>query len=122
MALGTARGAFLPLALVGAVPLSGVHVSKLAAYKSRTMAAVRESRTAVRSTVSTVETIGGAALAGYVDATFPDGLAGLPASATAGLLLVGAGWGMKQADMKALGVGMLAGYAYAQGASMAQPQ
>jgi hypothetical protein len=97
-------------------------MSKLAAYKSRTLSAVRENRMAIRNTVSTVETIGGAALAGYVDATFPEGFAGLPASATAGLLLVGAGWGMKQHDMKALGVGMLAGYAYAQGASMAQSQ
>ena len=95
-------------------------MSKLATYKSRSLAAIKESRTAVRGVVNSVETVGGAALAGYVDATYPDGIAGVPGSAAAGLVLVGVGFGMRQADLKALGLGMLAGYAYAQGASMAQ--
>lgn len=94
-------------------------MSKLAQYKSRSLAAIKESRQSVRGVVNSVETIGGAALAGYVDATYRDGIAGVPASAAAGLVLVGVGFGMKQSDLKSLGLGMLAGYAYAQGASLA---
>lgn len=96
-------------------------MSKLAQYKSRSLAAIKESRTAVRGVVNSVETVGGAALAGYVDATYPDGIAGVPGSAAAGLVLIGVGFGMKQSDLKALGLGMLSGYAYAQGAAMAKP-
>lgn len=93
-------------------------MSKLALYKSRSLAAVQASKAKVRTVVSTVEIIGGSAAAGALDAKFPDGLMGVPASAAVGLVTVGIGVGMGQADLSSLGVGMLAGYAYGQGRQM----
>jgi len=90
-------------------------MSKLELYKSRSLQAVKDSRHKVRTVVSTVEIIGGAAVAGAVDAKFPQGWMGVPASAAVGLLSAGVGLGMGQADLQSLGVGMLAGYAYGQG-------
>ena len=94
-------------------------MSKLALYKSRSLQAIKDSRHKVRTVVSTVEIIGGSAAAGALDAKFPEGLMGIPASAAVGLLTAGVGMGMGQADISSLGVGMLAGYAYGQGRTMA---
>lgn len=90
-------------------------MSKLEIYKSKSLAAIKESRHKVRTVVSTVEIIGGAGAAGALDAKFPEGWMGIPASAAVGLLTAGVGVGMGQADLSSLGVGMLAGYAYGQG-------
>lgn len=93
-------------------------MSKLAVYKSRSLAAIQASKGKVRTVVSTVEIIGGSAAAGALDAKFPDGFMGIPASAALGLVTVGVGVGMGQGDLSSLGVGMLAGYAYGQGSRM----
>jgi len=93
-------------------------MSKLALYKSRSLAAVQASKHKVRTVVSTVEIIGGSAAAGALDAKFPQGFMGVPASAAVGLVTVGVGVGMGQSDLSSLGVGMLAGYAYGQGRAM----
>lgn len=94
-------------------------MSKLAAYKSRSLMAIQQNKDKVRVVVDTVEIIGGAAAAGALDTKFPEGLMGVPASAAAGLITIGVGLGMGQKDLRALGVGMLAGYAYGQGGRMA---
>lgn len=93
-------------------------MSKLAEYKSRSMARLNENKHKVRAVVDTVEILGGAVAAGAVDTKFPEGFMGIPASAGIGLITVGVGMGMGQKDLRALGVGMLAGYAYAQGQRM----
>lgn len=94
-------------------------MSKLQQYKSRSLAAIQDNKAKVRTVVDTVEIIGGSAAAGALDAKFPEGVIGIPASAAAGLITVGIGLGMGQKDLRALGVGMLAGYAYGQGQRMA---
>ena len=92
--------------------------AQLIAYKSRALEAVRAARVSTRSTVHKVEVLGGAFAAGYVQSQYPTGIAGVPAPAGIGLLLVGAGMGMKQEDLAHIGLGMLAGYAYDRGLEM----
>jgi hypothetical protein len=96
-------------------------MSKLAQYKSRSLMAIQSNKDKVRAVVDTVEIIGGAAAAGALDTKWPDGVMGVPASAAAGLITIGVGLGMGQKDLRALGVGMLAGYAYGQGGRMSAP-
>ena len=92
--------------------------AQLVAYKSRALEAVRAARHSTRATVHKIEVLGGAYAAGYVQAQYPQGIAGIPAPAGVGLLLVGVGMGMRQDDLSHLGLGMLAGYAYDRGLEM----
>ena len=93
-------------------------MSKLAEYRSRVGAQLARQREGAKNIVRDVEVIGGAALGGYVAAQKPD-IAGVPTDAGLGIALIVGGYAMKQRDMKAVGLGMLAGYAYGWGASMA---
>ncbi len=96
-------------------------MSKLAlqAYRSKALSAIQNSRATVKQTVHQAEVIGGAFLGGYADAKMPDGVLGLKPSAAGGLLLVGVGLGMKQADLTHLGLGMLCSFVSDKGAEMA---
>ena len=96
--------------------------AQLVAYKSKALEAVRSARHSTRSTVHKIEVLGGAYAAGYVQAQYPQGIAGVPAPAWIGLLLVGVGMGMKQDDLSHLGLGMLSGYAYDRGLEMGTPK
>lgn len=93
-------------------------MSKLARYKSRALDAVRQNRASVRTTVSAVEIVIGATASGYVAQTMPK-VGGIPTDAGLGLVLLGVGWGMKQNDLSALGLGMLAGYGRDMGRDLA---
>ncbi len=93
-------------------------MSKLARYKSRALDAVRQNRASVRTTVSAVEIVIGATASGYVSQTMPK-VGGIPTDAGLGLVLLGVGWGMKQNDLSALGLGMLAGYGRDMGRDLA---
>lgn len=92
-------------------------MSQLAKYKSTALAKVRENRQQVRTVVSGVEVIVGAGVGGFLSAKMPE-VGGIPTDAAAGLVLIGVGYGMKQADVTALGLGMLAGYAHNFGANI----
>ena len=94
-------------------------MSKLAKYKSRALDAVRSNRESVRTGVSAAEILVGAGLSGYVVEMQPS-VGGIPTDAGAGLVLLGIGFGMKQRDLQALGLGMLAGYARDYGRQLGQ--
>lgn len=91
--------------------------AQIASARSSAVARVMESRSQIRQVTSAVETVAGAGLCGYIDATMPTGIGGVPAGAGIGLVLVGAGVALKQPDATALGLGMLAGQAYKYGAT-----
>lgn len=93
-------------------------MGKLQAYKSRAIDAVKRNRQSVRTTVSVAEIVIGAGVGGYVAEMKPD-IGGIPTDAGVGLVLLGVGYGMKQTDLSALGVGMLAGYVHDQGRKLA---
>jgi hypothetical protein len=92
-------------------------MSQLAVYKSRSLAAIKENRQSVRKMVDGIEIIAGATIGGFISTKMPE-VGGVPTDAAAGLVLVGVGFGMKQPDVTALGVGMLAGYAHQFGAGL----
>lgn len=94
-------------------------MSKLEHYKARTAHAIARNRESARMTVNAAEIVIGAGLGGFVVEKYPD-IAGIPTDAGAGIALVAAGMAMKQRDMTALGLGMLAGYAHDKGAEMAR--
>lgn len=93
--------------------------SKLQTYRSNAMEQIRKQRSTVRAAVDGAEVLGGAALAGYLDTNFVNGIAGMPISTGTGIALVAAGIGMHQRDMTALGLGMLCGTAYKKGTEFA---
>jgi len=94
-------------------------VSKLQKYKSKALDAVRSNRDSVRTGVSAAEILVGAGLSGYVSEMQPT-VGGVPTDAGAGLVLLGIGWGMRQRDLQAVGLGMLAGYARDYGRGLAR--
>jgi hypothetical protein len=94
-------------------------LSKLAIARSRSLSLIQQNRQTIRGVVSTTEIMGAAFASGYVEEMYPDGIGGVPVAAGAGIALLAAGHAMKQADMKALGIGMLAGYAHSYGRKMA---
>lgn len=89
--------------------------AKVEAMRSSALAKVQANRASVRKGIDAAEVIAGAALAGYADAKMPT-VGGVPTSAAGGLLLLGLGIGMKQQDIAAIGLGMVAGKAYQYGA------
>ena len=97
-------------------------MSKLELYRSKALEAVRTHKAAAKGTIHKVEVLGGAYAAGYLDAQYPLGIGGVPASAGAGLLLIGVGMGMQQGDLSHLGLGLLAGFAYEKGSEMGLQQ
>jgi hypothetical protein len=80
--------------------------------------AVMAQRETVRQTVTTGEILLGAATGGYVSAQFPT-VAGVPTDAAVGIAALAAGLGMRQRDLTAIGVGMLAGYLHEVGRGLA---
>lgn len=93
-------------------------MSKLEHYKARTAHALMKNRESARMTVNAAEIVVGSFVGGYVAQTYPS-IGGIPTDAGAGIALVAAGLAMRQRDMTALGLGMLAGYAHDKGAEMA---
>ncbi|MEY4004419.1 MAG: hypothetical protein RLZZ221_515 [Verrucomicrobiota bacterium] len=94
-------------------------MSKLDLYKQRAASAVMKQRETVRGVVTSGEIILGATAGGYVAAQFPT-IAGVPTDAGVGIACLAAGLAMKQRDLTAVGLGMLAGYAHDMGAQLAQ--
>jgi hypothetical protein len=93
-------------------------MGKMQRYKSAAMDAVKKNRQSVRTTVSVAEIVIGAGVGGYVSEMKPN-IGGIPTDAGVGLVLLGVGYGMKQSDLSAIGVGMLAGYVHDQGRKLA---
>jgi hypothetical protein len=93
-------------------------LSKLEHYKQKTAQALVKNRDTMRGVVSSVEVIAGAAAGGYLAATYPT-IAKVPSDAGLGIALVVGGMSLKQKDLTAIGLGMLAGYAHDMGAQMA---
>lgn len=96
-------------------------MSKMQKYKSKALEAVKKNRQSARTAVHVVEVLAGAYAGGYVAESYGE-MAGIPTDAGAGLILAGVGYGMKQADLAWIGVGMLAGYAHNKGRGMAAPK
>lgn len=71
-----------------------------------------------RQGVDFAELGAGAAMAGYLDIAAPS-VMGVPSSAAAGIALFVAGQVSEQRDISMIGVGLLAGAAYKQGAALA---
>jgi len=94
-------------------------MSKLEAYKQRTATAVMKNRDTIRGIVSTGELLLGATAGGYVAEQWPT-MAGVPTDAGAGIALVAGGLALKQKDMTAIGLGLLAGYLHDVGAQLAR--
>lgn len=90
----------------------------LARYKSTAVQRFQENRATVRTVVSSAEILAGAAAAGYADTKFGT-MYGMQPSAAGGLIMLGIGIGMGQKDLTSVGLGMLAGQAYVQGAKAA---
>lgn len=93
-------------------------MSKLDLYKQRAATAVMKQRDTVRTVVTSGEIILGATAGGYVAAQFPT-VAGVPTDAGVGIACLAAGMALKQRDLTAIGLGMLAGYAHDMGAQLA---
>jgi hypothetical protein len=81
-----------------------------AALSARTMAGRHE----VRKAVMSAEIVGGALVGGVLVQNMPT-VMNIPTDAALGLVLVGVGIGMKQSDLGAIGVGLLAGAAHEYG-------
>ena len=94
-------------------------MSKYELMKAKAANAVMKQRDTVRTVVTGGEVLLGATAGGYIAAQFPT-VAGVPTDAGAGIALLAGGLAMKQRDMTALGVGMLAGYLHDVGAQLAQ--
>ncbi len=71
-----------------------------------------------RQGVDVAEIGAGAAMAGYLDVAVPT-VMGVPSSAAAGIALFVAGQVADQRDLSMVGVGLLSGAAYKQGAALA---
>lgn len=93
-------------------------MSKIEEYKARMGASLTRQRDAAKGVVRDIEVLGGAALGGYIAAQKPD-VGGIPTDAGLGIALIAGGYAMKQKDMKAVGLGLLAGYAHDWGVGMA---
>lgn len=85
-------------------------MSQLATYKSNALARIKSARNDAKMAIHGGEVIAGAAASGFI-ATKMENIGGVPTDAALGLVLLGIGYGMKQSDVSALGVGFLAGYA-----------
>jgi hypothetical protein len=85
-------------------------------YKAKTALAARSiaGRHEVKKAVMSAEIVGGALVGGILTQNMPT-VMNIPTDAALGLLLVGVGIGMKQSDLGALGVGLLAGAAHEYG-------
>ena len=95
-------------------------MSKYDMMKAKAASAVMRQKETVRTTVVGAEILLGAAASGYVAEKMPT-IAGVPSDAAFGLVLLGAGLGMKQRDLTGLGLGMLAGYSRDLGRTLAVP-
>lgn len=93
-------------------------MGKLEHYKAKTANALVKNRDVMRGVVSSVEVIAGAAAGGYLAASYPT-IAKVPSDAGLGIAFLVGGMSLKQKDLTALGLGMLAGYAHDMGAQMA---
>ena len=93
-------------------------MSKLETYKARTAQAVMKNRDTIRGVVSVGEIFLGATAGGYVAAQYPT-VARVPTDAGAGIALLAGGLALKQRDMTAFGIGLLAGYLHDMGAALA---
>jgi hypothetical protein len=93
-------------------------LGKLEHYKAKTANALVKNRDVMRGVVSSVEVIAGAAAGGYLAASYPT-IAKVPSDAGLGIAFLVGGMSLKQKDLTALGLGMLAGYAHDMGAQMA---
>lgn len=88
------------------------------ALKNRYLSKVSDMKEKARQGVDVAEIGTGAALAGYMDVVAPS-IMGIPASAGLGIALFVAGQMTEQRDIGYVGVGLLAGAAYKQGAALA---
>lgn len=82
--------------------------------KTRALATRTAGRREVRQAIMSAEVVGGAMLGGVMSQNVPT-VMGIPSDAALGILLVGVGIGMKQNDVGALGIGLLAGAAHEYG-------
>jgi hypothetical protein len=94
-------------------------MSKIEEYRNRAAMAVAKNRESVRGVVTTGELFIGATAGGYLAQTWPT-MAGIPSDAGLGIALLAGGIGMKQRDMKAIGIGLIAGYLHDVGAQLAR--
>ena len=86
--------------------------------RKRARDAYEAKKDTVRATVTAGEILAGAAASGYISQSYPT-FAGIPSDAALGIGFVSGGMALGQADLTALGLGMLAGYARDFGAGMA---
>jgi hypothetical protein len=90
----------------------------LVALKSKYSGQINTLKEKTRQGVDIAEIGAGAAAAGYLDVAVPT-VMGVPTSAAAGIALVVAGAMSDQRDISMLGIGMISGAAYKQGAALA---
>jgi len=88
------------------------------ALKSKWQGKIATLQEKTRQGVDVAEIGAGAAMAGYLDVAVPS-VMGIPSSAAAGIALFVAGSVSDQRDLSMLGVGLLSGAAYKQGAALA---
>lgn len=88
------------------------------ALKTRYLGKIETYKDKARAGIDVAEIGTGAALAGYMDVVAPS-IMGIPASAGLGIALFVAGQVTDQRDVGFIGVGLLAGAAYKQGAALA---
>jgi len=93
---------------------------QLAHYRAKASEVVKANRAKVKGTVHTIEMAAGAFGGGYIRASYPDGIAGVPGDAALALLLTGLGMGMQSKDLTSVGLGLGMGYLSHLGQSMAQ--
>jgi hypothetical protein len=94
-------------------------MSALEAYRQRAASAVAKQRDTVRAIIVTGEVLLGATAGGYIAQQYPT-VAGVPTDAGLGIASLVAGLSMKQKDLTAIGLGMLAGYLHDVGAQLAE--
>ena len=82
--------------------------------RSSALAARANGKSEVRQAIMSAEVVGGALIGGIMSQNVPT-VMGIPSDAATGILLVGIGIGMKQRDIGAIGVGLLAGAAHEYG-------
>lgn len=93
----------------------------LMALKAKHQGVVKSLNEKARAGIDAAEIGAGAAVAGYLDVAVPT-IAGIPTSAAVGIAAFVAGAVSEQRDITQLGVGLLAGAAYKQGAALAMNQ
>ena len=91
---------------------------EIAQLRSRYEGKVATLKEKTRQGVDVAEIGAGAAMAGYLDVAAPS-VMGVPTSAGVGIALFVAGSVAEQRDLSMLGVGLLSGAAYKQGAALA---